>query len=249
MMLEQLRNSLRALEKPAALDGEPGCLPLSMRRHRRRSIGGGLARGALHEIAAVSEAHLAAATGFALGLTARKRARLCWIAEDMALAESGTLYGGGLDAFALSPSGCSRSRPLGRAISCGRWRKTRRARAMGAVIGEWRHGAIDACGGAAAVARRGGKRRVSFCAPRRATDDASTAATRWIVGGAPSAATAHGLGPPRFAAHIIRNRRGPLGASILEWSDSDDRFLLAPAQPVALPAIDRPHRQGARQVA
>ena len=248
MMLEQLRNSLRALEKPAALDGEPGCLPLGI-AGIDAALGGGLARGALHEIAAVSEAHLAAATGFALGLTARKRARLCWIAEDMALAESGTLYGGGLDAFALSPErlltvAAARPRDLLWAME-----EALRCRAMGAVIGEWRHGAIDAVAVrrlSLAAAESGALAFVLRAAP---TDDASTAATRWIVGGAPSAATAHGLGPPRFAAHIIRNRRGPLGAWILEWSDSDDRFLLAPAQPVALPAIDRPHRRGARRVA
>jgi protein ImuA len=49
---------------------------------------------------------------------------------------------------------------------------------------------------------------------------------------------------PRFAAHLVRNRRGPVGSWILEWSDSDERFILAThAQPVAAPAFDRPHHQ------
>jgi protein ImuA len=118
-----------------------------------------------------------------------------------------------------------------------------RCRAVGAVIGELRHGDIDA------VAMR----RLSLAAAEsgalalllraKPAGGASTAATRWIVGAAPSAA-AHGPGLPRFAAQLVRNRRGPLGSWILEWSDSDERFLLAtPAQSMAAPALDRPHRQ------
>ena len=67
-------------------------------------LGGGLARGALHEIAAPGEAHLAAVTGFAVALAASS-SHLLWIAEDMALTESGAPYGPGLDLFASSPNG------------------------------------------------------------------------------------------------------------------------------------------------
>ena len=98
-MLEELRQRLQLLQKTAGIDGDPGVLPLGLAAVDG-VLGGGLLRGALHEIAAVSEAHLAAATGFALGL-ANKRKNLVWIAEDMALAESGVPYGPGLDAFGL----------------------------------------------------------------------------------------------------------------------------------------------------
>ena len=101
-MLEQLRQRLRALEKPAGIGDGPGTLPLGIAAVDA-ALGGGLARGALHEIAAASEAHLAAATGFALALAARGRTHTCWLAEDMALAESGAPYGPGLDAFGLHP--------------------------------------------------------------------------------------------------------------------------------------------------
>ena len=74
-MLEQLRQRLRALEKPAGIEDGPGVLPLGIAAIDA-ALGGGLARGALHEIAAASEAHLAAATGFALGLAARGRAHI-----------------------------------------------------------------------------------------------------------------------------------------------------------------------------
>jgi protein ImuA len=271
-MIEQLRQRLQALQKSAGIADGPTSLPLGIRTIDA-ALGGGLARGALHEIAAPSEAHLAAATGFALGLSASSCPALCrastsfggtlkqdvdgrdkpghdgrergvlWIIEDMALSESGAPYGPGLDLFGLAPErlltvAAARPRDLLWAME-----EALRCRAMAAVIGEVRHGAIDmvvlrrlslaaAESGALALLLRG--------AP---STDASTAATRWIVGAAPSAA-AHGPGAPRFAAHLIRNRRGPLGSWILEWSDSDERFLLAtPAQPVAAPALDRPHRQ------
>ena len=104
-MIEQLRQRLQALQKPAGIEDGPAVLPLGIAAIDE-ALGGGLARGALHEIAAASEAHLAAATGFALGLAAREQAHICWLAEDMALAESGAPYGPGLDAFGLHLSAC-----------------------------------------------------------------------------------------------------------------------------------------------
>jgi len=317
-MLEQLRQRLQAMQKPVALDGAPGCLPLGV-KPIDATLGGGLARGALHEIAAPSEAHLAAATGFAAGLAALRsdarapsprlrgegrgegvfpntqnrgnapspdrlrhsasktrvnalmaqtvdlsphagrgeRHRLAWIAEDTALVESGALCGLGLDAFGLPPErlltvAAARTQDLLWAME-----EALHCRAVGTVIGEWRHGAIDpvavrrlslaaADGGALALLLR--------TAPM---NDLSTAATRWIVGAAPTVIPygfrSRGLTPasrndeeiiPRFAAHLVRNRRGPTGSWILQWSEADEHFLLAPhAQPVAAPALDRPHRQ------
>jgi protein ImuA len=287
-MLEQLRKTLRALEKPCLLEGEAAALPLGI-ESIDGVLGGGLARGALHEIAAVSEPHVTAASGFVLGLAAREHARVCWIAVDMAIAESGTLYGGGLDAFGLAPEqlltiAAARPHDLLWAME-----EALRCRAMGAVIGEWRHGDIDIVATrrlSLAAAESGALALVLRAAP---ASDASTAATRWIVGAAPSSpshggggspnevrrggvtyersspppvrprsASADDLPPPgggerenapRFAAHLIRNRRGPLGSWILQWSDSDERFNLAPAQPVAQSVLDRPHRQGTRRVA
>src|SRR5438067_1578931 len=67
------------------------------------ALGGGLAAGALHEIAAAREAEIPAATGFALILAARHPGPVVWIAEDMALAENGAPYGPGLDELGLAP--------------------------------------------------------------------------------------------------------------------------------------------------
>jgi len=234
-MLAQLRQTLRALERPAGIDSDPGSVTLAVPAIDG-VLGGGLARGALHEIAAAGEAHLAAATGFALVLSARAaRKSTIWIAEDMALAESGAPYGPGLDAFGLGPErlltvAASRSRDLLWAME-----EAVRCRAVATAIGELRHGEIDMVAVrrlSLAAAESGALALLLRASP---PDDASTAATRWIVSAAPHEC---------FAARLTRNRRGPLGAWILQWSDTDERFVLAAhAQPVAAPAADRPHRK------
>jgi protein ImuA len=232
-MIAQLRQRLQALEKPAGIDNDPGCQPLGIAAIDG-ALGGGLSRGALHEIAAAGEVHLTAAAGFALAVSARSaRKSTVWIAEDMALAESGAPYGPGLECFGVVPEhlltvAAARVRDLLWAME-----EALRCRAVGAVIGELRHGEINSV----AV------RRLSLAASEsgalalllRASPphDASTAATRWIVGAAPYAS---------LALELTRNRRGPLGAWTLQWSDDDERFVLAtPAQPVAAPAADRPY--------
>jgi protein ImuA len=233
-MLEQLRQRLQALQKPVGIANGPRVLPLGIAAIDA-ALGGGLACGALHEIAAVSEAHLAAAAGFALGLAARSQTHTCWIAEDMALTESGTPYGPGLDAFGLAPERLLAVSAARRGDLLWAMEEALRCRAVGAVIGELRDSAVITVALrrlSLAAAESGALALLLRASPPA---DASTAATRWIVGAAPNA---------RFAVELVRNRRGPLGAWILEWSDSDDRFLLAThAQPVAAPALDRPHQK------
>src|SRR5690242_16721885 len=68
-MIEELRQRLRGLERPPGLEDGPAALPLGADAVDA-VLGGGLMRGALHEIAALGEAHVAAATGFAAGVAA-----------------------------------------------------------------------------------------------------------------------------------------------------------------------------------
>jgi protein ImuA len=174
---------------------------------------------------------------------------LFWIAEDMALAESGALHGAGFDAFGLAPERLVTVSTAHRRDLLWAMEEALRCRAVAAVIGEMRAGAIDGVAVrrlSLAAAESGALALLLRAAP---PGDASTAATRWIVGAAPSM-TAHGPGAARFAAQLVRNRRGPIDSWILEWSDSDGQFILAThAQPVAAPAFDRSHRQIAREVA
>jgi protein ImuA len=239
-MIDQLRQRLQALQKTRGIESHAGVLPFGIPAIDTM-LGGGLLRGALHEIAATGEAHLPPAAGFALAMAKRAAPspRLFWVSEDMALAESGVPHGAGLDVFGIAPEHLVTVSTTHRRDLLWAMEEALRCHATTAVIGEMRAGAIDGV----AV------RRLSLAATESGTlalllrteppGDTSTAATRWIVGAASAAS-----GAPRLATQLVRNRRGPTGSWILEWSDSDGEFILAThAQPLAAPAFDRPHRQ------
>ncbi|MET0923005.1 MAG: DNA repair protein [Xanthobacteraceae bacterium] len=254
-LIDRLRQKLRAVEAATGLGVEcAGAVALGI-PPIDAALGGGLGTGALHEIAAARETEIAAASGFALALAACRRreargvaqnagtgAAAVWIAEDLSLAENGAPYGPGLDEAGIAPERlimvtAPRAHDVLWAME-----EALRCRAVGAVIGEIRARGVDV------VATR----RLSLAAAagntlalllRTAPDEEpSAAATRWIVGAAPSSPSPHGVGPPRLAARLVRNRRGHLGAWSVEWNSVEQRFSLAThSEPLARPAPDRPH--------
>jgi protein ImuA len=243
-MLDELRQRLQALQKVTGIEAGPGPVPLGIAAIDAL-LGGGLARGALHEISAPGEAHLAAASGFTLALAASAR-HLLWIAEDMALAESGVPYGPGLDPFSCAPERLLTASVANKRDLLWAMEEALRCRAIGAVIGELRHGAIDPVAVRRLSLAAAESGALALLLRAQPANDSSTAMTRWIVGAAP-AERAHDyeFGSPRFAAQLIRNRRGPLGSWILEWRETDERFILAAthAQPVAAPLRHRPRQK------
>ena len=78
-MIDQLRQRLQALQKTPGVERRPGTLPFGAPTIDT-VLGGGLARSALHEVAATGEAHLPAAAGFALAMVKRAAPslRLIW---------------------------------------------------------------------------------------------------------------------------------------------------------------------------
>ncbi|MBV9954309.1 MAG: DNA repair protein [Pseudolabrys sp.] len=245
-MLDALRQSL---PHPSGLGGRHGVCPLRIPAIDT-ALGGGLLRGALHEVAAASEAHLTAASAFVLGLVPNARKTILWAIEDMARFESGSPFGSGLDEFGLHPErlllvNVSSQRDLlwtlEEALHCS---------AVGAVIGELRHERIDAVALrrlSLAAFERGVR---AFLLRSKPSEQPSTAATRWVVGAAPSRPL-YGPGPPRIEAHLTRNRRGPLGSWLLQWKESDECFVLASAhpQPLASSPVHRPAGATGRSVA
>ncbi len=171
------------------------------------------------------------------------RTAVVWIADDLSLAEHGTPYGPGLDAAGLAPErlitvAAARTRDVLWAME-----EALRCRAIGLVIGELRAREIDPVM----------TRRLSLAAAAGTTlgillrpapgEETSAAATRWIIGTAPSAPSPHGIGPPRLAARLMRNRRGHLGTWIVEWNRTEQRYVLASANPqhLVVAPVDRPH--------
>ena len=217
------------------------------------ALGGGLARAALHEIAARDETQMAAASGFTLALAGRSAAKraVLWIVEDMGQMESGGLYGPGLEEFGLAPEqlilvSVAHAREVLWAME-----EALRCPGVGAVVGEIRTpGAVGQVAG----------RRLSLATLRqgtpalllRARPDARplAAMTRWSIGTARAAppplhntgVPVHGTGPPAFAVDLTRNQSGRVGSWVLEWNRDEQRFELASAhsQSVAAAAADRP---------
>jgi protein ImuA len=246
-LIERLRQQLNAVEAATGLGERAAALRLGIPLIDG-ILGGGLGGGSLHEVAAARETATGAATGFALAVAARSNgaatAGRCalWIAEDLSLAENGAPYGPGLDGAGLAPE-----RLITVAAARGRevlWamEEALRCRAVGVVIGELRARDVDqvAARRLSLAAAAGGTLGIVL---RTAPDDSpSAAATRWIIGAAPSAER-RGIGPPRLAVRLVRNRRGHLGAWIVEWNSVEQRLELATdPEPVARAALDRSHR-------
>jgi protein ImuA len=245
-LLARLRRAL-ALEFPQ--NAENSAIPFGI-SSLDAALGGGLATGALHEIAAAREPEIPAATGFALILAARYRGPLVWVTEDMALAENGAPYGPGLEDLGLAPErliavAAAKSRDVLWAM------EEALASTVGAVIGEIRSG-IDPTATRRLSLAAGRGRALALLLRSTPASDASAAATRFLVGAATSGAAgplsgatpmAFGPGPPRFSVRLIRNRRGPLGKWMLEFDRVEQRFN-APAdrEPVAETALDRPRQ-------
>jgi protein ImuA len=241
--LSALRRAIAAIErKGAALEDAPA-LPCGIAAIDE-VLGGGLALGVLHEVAAEVEVEIAAATGFALALATRRApGAVLWIAEDIGARESGRPYGPSLDQIGLAPErlvavAAARSRDVLWAME-----EALRCRAIAAVIGEmWEARGLDdvAARRLSLAAAAGGTLALLLLA--RPPIRASPAVTRWIVGTTSSAPTRHGVGPPRIRVELVRNRHGRLGAWMLEWNCVDQRFHLASAhpEPLAPAALDRP---------
>src|SRR3954462_7833241 len=262
-VLDRLRRELCAAEAATGLTPEGGtALELGISAIDG-VLGGGLSSSALHEIAAAHETETAAATGFALALAARQARPdasavsthitgryLLWIAEDFSLAENGAPYGPGLDGAGIAPERlitvtAARDRDVMWAME-----EALRCRAVGVVIGEMRSRGIDQVMTRRLALAAAAGDTLGLLLRTTPHNEPSAAATRWIIGTAPSFPRAgggdercHGLGPPRLTARLVRNRRGHLGTWIVEWNSVEQRFELAThSEPLAGTAFDRPHR-------
>jgi protein ImuA len=211
------------------------------------TLGGGLPKGALHEVFAQESSHGGAATGFALGLALRlgERKPLLWVRQDFSALEFGELHAAGLLELELNPDSvilvraADASQVLKAAaegLTCG---------TLGAVIAE-----IPA---EPKILDLVASRRLAFAAAQQnvtailvrlaAGAVASAAETRWVVRAARSL-NDDGGGMPVFAAELTRNRHGKTGAWVMEWN-SDDGIFREPDQAahsggVAAASADRP---------
>jgi protein ImuA len=262
--LQRLRESLAGID-PSLGPGLPeACRRVEIASPINGVLGGGLACGALHELAPGTALHLTAASGFAAALAARAGedgGETLWVGTDFALSETGGPFGSGLDLFGLPSSRVLLLRVPRPADVLWAMEEALRCRAIACVIAELT--------GEGAEADLTATRRVSLAARdasnlgllirHRATANPSAAATRWEIASASSLPDAlgglsgglnaglsgglnAGLGRTRFDLSLRKNRRGPSGRWFVEWDHHERAFQPALSVGVAAPAFDRSDR-------
>jgi protein ImuA len=225
------------------------------------ALGGGLALGALHELAPTAPIHLAAASGFAVAFAARASARhrqvpgqvpgqVLWVATDFAAGEGGGPYGPGIDLFGMASARLIVLR-VPRAVDV-LWAMEEglRCRALACVIaeltGDGTAADLTATRRLSLAAREGSCGQgwgLGLLIRHRATPSPSAAATRWQIAAALSQPDGFGgLGHTRFDLSLRKNRRGPSGRWLVTWDHHDHAFHAALPVGVAETAVDRPDR-------
>jgi len=198
-------------------------------------LGGGLRRGALHEIFAAGDGDLAAAAGFALALAhlAGRARPLLWVRQDFIDHEAGRLYPPGLIEFGLDPRRVVLARAKDGLGVLRAGAESVRCAALGAVLIElWGETpALDAIA----------SRRLSLAAKvsgvtilllrTSARPTPGSAQTRWQVRSHSShALAANAPGFPVIAATLTRQRSGPADRTwMMEWNR--DRQCFADCSP------------------
>jgi protein ImuA len=255
--LSHLRQTLAAIDPSNApyLAGEERLIGLVPPIDR--ALGGGLACGALHELAPTAPVHLGTASGFGVALAARasaQRGQVLWVTTDYAAGEGGGPYGPGLDLFGLAASRLLVLRVPKPVDVLWAMEEALRCRALACVIaeltGNGEVAGLTATRRLALAAREGiGVQNSGFglLIRHRATSMPSAAATRWEIAPALSQPDAYGrltggLGRARFDLSLRKNRRGPSGRWIIEWDHHERAFQPAVPVGVAAPALDRPDR-------
>ena len=212
------------------------------------ALKGGLAQGAMHEVFAAESVQSAAATGFALGLARRltegKRFVL-WIRQDFSSIESGDLSMTGFAELGLDPGHIVVVRAPTAEIVLRTAADGLACNALGAVVAEmWGETrAFDLVASRKLTLAAGASGVTALMLRFGAAPQASTAETRWIVRAAHSPPVADWQAPsweawgwPVFDVELARNRHGPLGRWIMEWTSDEYRFREQAAHPQRMAA-------------
>ncbi len=185
-------------------------------------LGGGLARGALHEVLA---ADAGPATAFAIALAARLAdgGPLVWCVRSQAL-DAGAPCPAGLSTAGLDPGRLVLV--AARRDDDALWAMEESLRAGIAAIGEAGAVSLIATRRLALAAEAGGAAGV-LIRPDAAVPTPSAAASRWRLSAAPSHARDGREPRARFRAELFRCRAAPPGAWLMEWRDETGHLAVA----------------------
>ena len=245
-MGDAARSALRSLlSEPRLGDGQTR-MPLG-HQAADETLGGGLPKGALHEVFAQEASHSGAATGFALGLAHRLAGAktLLWVRQDFSALEFGELYGAGLLELGLDPDRVILVRAADAAQVLKAAADGLTCAALGAVIAEIpaEPKILDLVASRRLAFAAGQKNVTAILVRLAAEPDASAAETRWVVR-ARGSLDDDDWGTAMFEAELIRNRHGRTGTWVMEWNSDDGNFRepgeTAHPGRVAAASADRP---------
>lgn len=211
------------------------------------ALGGGLARGAVHEIYPTHAADIAAAAGFVAGLSLRAapQAPLVWIRHKRSEIETGALYAHGLAEMGVAADQLIVVHVDHVTDGLRASLEAMRCPGLGMVVleswGASRHLDLTASRRLSLASQESGVTGLVLRA--MGEPEASAAATRWQVAAAPSSDPLGLPGRAAFSATLLRRRSGPAGWGWnLEWNHESHRFSQAQTLPglVAAPYFDRP---------
>ena len=192
------------------------------------SLGGGLLRGALHEIFASQIMDEPSAASFAVTLAIRASGKrpVIWVRQDFVGLEMGEIYAPGLNELGLSPDRLIlvRARDAPSVLRAGE--EAARCPPLGAVLIEpWGNPkALDLVASRRLALAAARSNVPLFMVRAGGTALPSAAATRWRIKSAPSVELeAEAPGHPAFSVELLRDRIGAAGRTwIVEW-DRDKR--------------------------
>jgi len=207
-------------------------------------LGGGLARGALHEIYASAAADVAAASGFAAALALRAAGErlIAWARQDFVDVETGQLYAPGLVELGLDPNRLIliRARDAAGVLRAGA--EALRCPALGTVLIElWGEPNVIDLTATRRLALAAGRSGVTlFMIRTGARPMPSAAMTRWAVRARESAPLeANAPGSPAFVVTLLRHRAGLFTRTWhVEWDR--DRRAFRDASPLSRPLASVP---------
>jgi protein ImuA len=227
-----LRRAIADLDpsSAASFGEEAGLLALGL-PEIDAALQGGLARGAVHELAPGSAQQAGAVTGFALALAALAAAggrSALWIQTDFAALEAGMPYGPGLALFGLPLWHLLILRVSHPLDLLWAFEEALKSRGVAAVLAELpESGAaadLTATRRLALAARAGGG--LGLLLRHRPCPLATAAMTRWQVAAAVSQPDVYGgLGRTAFDLSLRKNRRGRCGRWIVCWNHDERSFV------------------------
>jgi protein ImuA len=208
-----------------------------------QTLGGGLACGALHEIAPAAPLDLGAATALTLALAVRATAggrSALWIQPDFAGVEAGEPYGPGLDLFGLALPRLILLRVAHARDAAWAMEEALKCRALVAAIAEVCDDSLDLTLTRRLSLAAGAGGGLGLVLRHRISPSPSAALTRWEVASAPGERDRFGgLGRPALALSLVKNRRGPNARWLVWWDHHACAFAFAaPSRDLAPAARD-----------